>query len=478
MNRSFALALLFPLMAIAHYGFTVDTANGPVVGHRAVNRSQVTEYLGIPYAKPPVGSLRFEAPQKYTGNQRLVASNTCPQTPSKPVAYPDATPQELRIIANFLSQTNHTQSEDCLTLNIWSKQTRRRAKPVLIFFHGGRWSIGESNSPFYNGQYLADAEDIVVVTLNYRINIFGFPGAPDAPKNVGLLDQRLAVEWVRDNIRAFGGDPKRMVIWGHSVGGSSVDFWSFSYLQDPIITGLISDSGNAFSFPINSKELAERNWYNASARLGCGSSGDVMPCMRSKPFTEISAAAAGVRPPPAISQARSQPVFQSTVDNQTVFSASEYPRLASEGKFARLPYLVGNDENEAGYYKIPVFGQGVSLSDAAWDAFNLEAFTCPSTFEANNRAKQDVPVWLYRYFGDWDNLRLYPNSSTYHGSELNMIFGGSEDVSGLPDSVPERQTKALMMHAWATFVNDPKRGLTKLGWPKFDPEGMLFLTSK
>lgn len=196
------------------------------------------------------------------------------------------------------------------------------------------WTIGETNTPFYNGQYFADAEDVVVVTLNYRLNIFGFPGAPDAPKNVGLLDQRLAVEWVRDNIRAFGGDPSKMVIFGHSVGGAAVDFWS--YVQDPIVTGLISHSGTAFSFPINSKELAEQHWYNASAMLGCGSTGDVMPCMRSKPFTDIVAAAAGVRPPPATSQARSQPAFQPTVDNQTVFSPGEYARLSSDGKFARL----------------------------------------------------------------------------------------------------------------------------------------------
>lgn len=198
------------------------------------------------------------------------------------------------------------------------------------------WTIGESNTPFYNGQYLADAENIIVVTLNYRVNIFGFPGAPEGPKNIGLLDQRLAVEWVRHNICAFGGDPNRIVIMGQSASAAAVDFWSYAYTQDPIITGLISHSGNAFSFPTNSEELAARHWFNASATLGCGSVGDVMACMRSKPFPEILAAAAAVRPPAAARPARAQAAFQATVDNQLVFAPEKYAHLSSSGKFARL----------------------------------------------------------------------------------------------------------------------------------------------
>jgi len=174
----------------------------------------------------------------------------------------------------------------------------------------------------------------VVVTLNYRINIFGFSGAPSEPQNIGLLDQRLAVEWVRDNIRAFGGDPCKIVIFGQSSGSVAVDYWSYAWTQDPIVSGLISHSGNVFSFPVNSRELAEQHWYNASSLLGCGSSGDVMPCMRSKNFTDIEAAAAKIKPPPNTSVARSQPVFQPTPDNRTVFE--DYAPLSSGGKFARL----------------------------------------------------------------------------------------------------------------------------------------------
>lgn len=117
----------------------------------------------------------------------------------------------------------------------------------------------------------------MVVTLNYRLNIFGFPGAPDETHNLGLLDQRLAVEWLRDNARAFGGDPQRITIAGQSAGGMAVDIWSYVWTEEPIVAGLISQSGTVFSLEINSRELAHSHWYNASALLGCGSSG--MSCL-------------------------------------------------------------------------------------------------------------------------------------------------------------------------------------------------------
>lgn len=152
--------------------------------------------------------------------------------------------------------------------------------------------------------------------------------------NVGLLDQRLAIEWVRDNIQGFGGSTSKIVIIGQPSGSVAVDYWSYGYVKDPIVSGLISHSGNVFSFPINSNELAEQYWYNASAYLGCGSSGDVLPCMRSQNITAIKAAAGKVKPPPNTSQARSQPVFQPTPDNVTVFA--DYVPLSYGGQFASI----------------------------------------------------------------------------------------------------------------------------------------------
>lgn len=312
----------------------------------------------------------------------------------------------------------------------------------------------------------------MVVTLNYRISIFGFPGAPNETQNLGLLDQRLAVEWVRDNIQAFEGDPSKIVIFGQSAGSVAVDYWSYAYRDDPIVSGLISHSGNAFSFPINPRDLAQQHWYNVSSSLGCGDAGDVMACMRRQNFTDIKAAAAKVKPPPGSSVTRSQPIFQPTPDGESVFD--DYDSLLAEGKYVPLPYLAGENDNEAGYYKIPAFAQGKIFTDDVWKYFNLECFTCPLAKEADIRAKHGVPMWRFRYLGDWDNLRLYPTSGAYHGSDVAMIFGSSAAVSGLPKSREQRKLEALMMKAWAAFGDDPATGLqTKIGWPKYASNGMF-----
>jgi cholinesterase len=196
------------------------------------------------------------------------------------------------------------------------------------------WSIGGTNTGFYNGKYLAYTEDVVVVTVNFRLNIFGYPGVPGASQNLGMQDQRMAVEWVRDNIAAFSGDASRITIFGQSSGALAADFWSYAYKKDPIVAGIISHSGNAYSFPLNTLELAEKNWYNASAQVGCGSSGDNLGCMREVDWNDIRVAAAKVPPPPGTSQARSQPPFQATIDEIRVFS--NYYERAETGNHAKI----------------------------------------------------------------------------------------------------------------------------------------------
>lgn len=329
------------------------------------------------------------------------------------------------------------------------------------------FSIGNTDSPFYNGQFFSDAEDVVVVTVNFRENIFGYPGTPNATQNLGLRDQRLAVEWVRANIEAFGGDCSRITIFGQSSGSVAIDYWSYAYAEDPIASGLISHSGNALSFPLNAPGVVTKNWYNVSAQLGCGSSGDTLECMRNKTWQDIKAAAATVPAGPGGSPLRSIPGFYPVVDGETVFA--NYTALSDAGKFARLPYLLGNNDNEQGYYALPAYAKGVNTTQAQGDAFLLSSFTCPNAFAAAARRNHGVPVWQFRYFGDWDNLRLYPTSGAYHGTDLEMIFGNSAQVSGIDPSAPEQQTTALMQRAWAAFAADPAHGLDRLGWPQFDP---------
>ncbi|OHF04083.1 carboxylesterase [Colletotrichum orchidophilum] len=452
----------------------VPTSNGPITGHPVSNNSEVLEFLGIPYAKPPVGDLRFAPPQRFTGNKSHEASHfgfDCPLSPSRQVDYPDMTPQAQRIIGYFASAAGTPQSEDCLTLNIWTRSTEKArfaAKPVIVFFYGGRFAVGNTNSPFYNGKYFADAQDVVVVTVNYRINIFGFPGAPGQPQNLGLRDQRVAVEWVRDNIAGFGGDPAKITIAGQSSGGVAVDYWSYAYVKSPIVNGLIAPSGNALSFPLNSPDVTARNWNTVVAAVNCTNTTDTMGCMRTRNWEDIKSATAAIRPTSSSSVLRAIPAFYPTVDNVTVFP--DYVSMTESGKFAKLPILFGNNHNEDGYYRIPAYGNGVVPTPGQVESFLLESFTCPNSYQGQARLRHGVSAWIYRYFGDWDNTRLFPTSGAYHGVDLHMIFGASGDVSGIQPSDAQRRTTALMQSAWATFADDPVDGLSSvLGWPKFDP---------
>ena len=307
-----------------------------------------------------------------------------------------------------------------------------------------------------------------MVSVNYRLNVFGFPGAPGADTNLGLRDQRLAVEWLRTNIAAFGGNPKKIVIAGQSSGGVAVDWWSYAYTQDPIVHGLMSTSGNAFSFPMNTPQKQKDNWYNISALLGCGNSGDTLNCMREQPWQAISLAVSKVPASPGGSPVRSTPPFYPMVDNNTVFS--DYLSLASSGSFAKIPYFHGHNNYEQGYYVIPAFVQGRNVTEEQAAQFLLESFVCPVSYEAKQRVNAKVPTWVYRYFGDWNNTRLYPTSGAYHGTELHMILGGSQDASGLPASQAQNETSRLFQRAVAAFADDPKSGLSKLGWPRFNPK--------
>lgn len=291
----------------------VQTTSGLVKGHKSPwpENNDVIEFLGIPYAQPPVGDLRFAAPRRLenTTSSLILASNfsmDCLQYVGNAGDTRDATPQ-LRAYGYAMGggsiDSPHAYGEDCLTVNVWSKTAASSYEPsfssasataavaqsgkaVLLWIYGGGFSTGTSNAPFYSGARLAQDEDVVVVSFNYRINVFGFPGAPGlTDQNMGLLDQRMAVEWVRDNIAEFGGDPARITLFGESAGASSVDLYAFAWAQpqqDPIVSGFIAQSGSAASprAPVN-----DTPWFAVSSALGCGGAeagGASVACMRDK----------------------------------------------------------------------------------------------------------------------------------------------------------------------------------------------------
>ncbi|POS86159.1 hypothetical protein EPUL_002597 [Erysiphe pulchra] len=449
-------------------GQTVSTSSGPVTGHDAGN-DKVSEYLGIPYAKPPVGDLRFAAPQKFEGNAPINATKYSPSCYTSPGTNDIVTLEQL-LKANLTSQVKEIQimttdknqpSEDCLYLNVWTKpQVGERKKAVMVWIYGGSFSSGSTSIDAYSGRHLAALEDVVVVSMNYRINIFGFPAHPNGTYNVGILDQRLALEWVRDNIEKFGGDASRITLFGQSAGSVSIDYHTYAWASDPIASSYILQSGTVFSWGLpNTQSMASKAWFTTSKNLGCGdvssSQDTVLSCMRSKDPNEIYKAFPVGQPGSILGP------FVPTIDNTVIFS--DYLHR----KPANLPVLVGNNDYEGGLFRTEYVIKGIVLTDTFWTDFNMNEFTCPSSDRANASLAVKAPVWRYRYMGVFSNLALSPYSGSWHAAEIPLIFNVMPDTS--PSTPFEIHTAKYMRGAWSTFAKDPVNGLSKYGWPIYDP---------
>jgi para-nitrobenzyl esterase len=168
----------------------------------------LTVFRGIPYARPPVGALRFAAPEPAPGWAGV----------REALSFGPAAPQ-----SDVLGDAVAGGGDDWLTVNVWSPDPGADAGlPVMVWIYGGGYSLGSADRPEYDGGRLAREGPVVVVTFNYRLGVEGFAWIDGAPANRGLLDQVAALEWVRDNIAAFGGDPERVTVFGESAGGGSV----------------------------------------------------------------------------------------------------------------------------------------------------------------------------------------------------------------------------------------------------------------
>lgn len=290
------------------------------------------------------------------------------------------------------------------------------------------------------------------------------------------MDQRLAIEWVRDNIGEFGGDSSRITIFGQSAGSASVDYYSYAYTSDPIVAGFIQESGTINGFGSVNKTTANAAWFNVTATLGCGSSSsnssDVLACMRTKSVDSILKAIPQ-SPPGTVNGGLGS--FGPAVDDITVFS--DYPARSAAGNFIKVPLLGGNADYEAGLFATIAALQNVTYPRSFWDTFNLEGFTCPAAVRANISISAGVPTWRYRYFGDFPNLRLtsVPDSGAWHASELPVIFDNFPPAgNGVPASTDaEISIGNYMRGAWAAFAKDPANGLKNYqgGWPTYDPAG-------
>ena len=229
-------------MSQNHNAFPVQakTVNGVIEGNYDTHTG-IQTYFGVPFAKPPVGDLRWKAPQPLDDWKGVKGTKKFAPRPMQTLVFGD------------MKSRSDGLSEDCLYLNIWTPAKRNtKGLPVLVYFFGGGFVAGDASEYRYDGESMAK-EGIVAVTVNYRLNVFGFLAHPElsaeapykASGNYGLLDQHAALKWVQDNIDAFGGDPKKVTIAGESAGSISVSAQMASPLSKGLIAGAIGESGAA-----------------------------------------------------------------------------------------------------------------------------------------------------------------------------------------------------------------------------------------
>ncbi|KAJ4305468.1 hypothetical protein N0V90_000999 [Kalmusia sp. IMI 367209] len=361
-----------------------------------------------------------------------------------------------------LNIQNTNTGEDCLTLSLW---TPKRAKklPVLVFFYGGGWYTGGQDVPYtIPTQWVQRTQDLIVVVPNSRGNIFGYPNAEGATnQNLGMLDQRLAIEWIRDNIEAFGGDARKITIWGQSSGAEQVDFYNFAWHEDPIVHGLIMNSGTAFIEDGSGPKYS--NFSYVARQVGCGNSTSAeaeLACMKKVDATTIEKVIAdntngGGVPPLA---------FGPSADEKIV--PSNLTKWAEEGKITKIPAIIGIDQNE-GITFVPYNASGPSAEDQALSDFYFQlVFLCPSFKTSKLRAAAGLPTYRYMYTGNFSNISPRPWMGAYHGSELPMLFGTHGNYRGASTKYQIAVSEA-MQDAYRAFADDPVSGLKGQNWPVY-----------
>lgn len=470
------------------------TTRGPVLGETT---DGITHYYGIPYAAPPVGPLRWRAPEPAaawtTPRDASRKGAACPQAPGLLVGGPDI-------------------AEDCLFLNLWTPPAPSAApRPVMVFIHGGGFGAGSGNDGQYDGPELA-RRGAVVITFNYRLGQLGFLGhtalaaedtAHHSSGNYGLMDQQAALRWVRDNAAAFGGDPANVTIFGESAGGISV----CAHVTSPVSAGLfhraITQSGPC-SFvitplrdedaraPVQSAASQGRLFAEA---VGCGAAADVAACMRGKTVAEVLAAA-----PRPIELERYGARYQPTIDG---YILTEAPwRALAAGRFNRVPFITGSNQDEGTIFTrgqmipdeaayraavtplvpdhvdevlrlYPISAYGTAF--AAFTAFAGDAvFGCSSRAQARLVAATGTPAYQYYFSRLNQRAHAVTGLGVYHSAEIAYVFGRFTGFFARTDA--DTTVADAMGAAWVRFAatgNPNAMGAST--WPAFTAANDTYL---
>lgn len=349
-----------------------------------------------------------------------------------------------------------------MTLSVWTPltlPTNGTGLPVLVWIYGGGFQTGRTEVLYQiPSNWVQRTQSHIVVSIQYRLNIFGFPNAVGLKdQNLGLLDQRLGLEWLRDNIAAFGGDTSRMVLWGQSAGAASVDYQHFAFPSDPIVSGLICDSGTVYlPSPGASLDTAQTNFTFVAESLGCPATPglDQVACVRAIPSTTIEAFLKSY-----LDNGTSPSLdFAPIPDERVVFS--NYTARYAIGALADIPAIFGTNTHEGESLTGPYSPDGPSQSAA--EQVTLGTFLCPAAMTSTQRTQAGRITYRYQYDGNFSNISPRTYLGAYHSSELPLIFGTYSDYRGSGTAF-ETATSLEMQDLWLGFAQDPTNA-QRAGW--------------
>ncbi|XP_005094077.1 cocaine esterase [Aplysia californica] len=465
------------LMANTSYG----TVRGKV---DFTTQVPVAKFLGIPYAKSPTGKLRFkapEAPDAWSGvKDAFQFGHTCMQ-----MRYPLYTPSDM--------------SEDCLFLNVYTPTTKTSpgAIPVMVWIHGGGYVTGSSS--LYDGTLLA-AKEVIVVTINYRLDVFGFLSTGDdvIPGNYGMMDQIAALQWVRKNIGAFGGDPNQVTIFGESAGSSSVSLLTISPLSKGLFQRAIMESGASLS-PFGFQHPGNRISALTNARLiatgvMCGNLDDpkkLLSCLQNVDVQRLLNVSV------AVSKALDVNLIMCPRVEKTFGFLPDLPgTLLSRGEFNHVDTIRGFNTDETGAFirnliKRPISPEVaddilhywlkqmsslaqeqaatilksrymkdelnvVNLQRDAMEAQDDFAFIGPTIIEANEFSRRAPEKSHYLYeFNYRPSYSMYPKwMSATHSDEIGYVFGVQQLVwiYGILPTKDDFSVSKQIMDLWTNFA--------------------------
>ncbi|KAF3133228.1 hypothetical protein TWF569_010672 [Orbilia oligospora] len=483
-------------------------------------------FPGIPFAKPPVGELRLRPPQPLTDPLGTIYATengkACPQFTFSTAINDDIPTSALGLLINtpFFQKTLNA-GEDCLFINVHRpKGTEADAKlPVLFWIFGGGFQIGW-NFMYDGGPWVssgvARGQPIIMVTVNYRVGGFGFlPGKEvlaDGASNLGLLDQRLGLQWVADNIAAFGGDPSKVTIWGESAGAISVFDQMALYNGDhtykgkPLFRGAIMNSGSIVpSDPVDCPK-GQKVYDTVVSVAGCSKAYDTLACLRAAPYEILLNATTSV--PSLLSYSSISLSYLPRPDGVVLTQSPDLSVLT--GKFAKVPFIIGSQEDEGTIFALfqstiktipqlvtylkTYFFHGATTAqiqglvdtypDTTTDGspfrtgiFNnwypqfkrLAAILGDLTFTITRRAfldiantvHPDVPSWSYISSYDY----LTPVLGTFHGSDLLQVFFGV---------LPNYASVSFRSYYLNFIYNlDPNTGNFVVNWPRWSVKKKL-----